>query len=261
MKERLRSAAEHVSALGYTPAYIALYGSQNYGLAIKSINYHSDHDYKCIVLPSLRELVEGSKPVSMTVDANDGQIDIKDIRVFADVLGKMNPAYLECLASKEYWVFPDCEAVERMRELVPALMQQRAAIFARVCCGLFEEKAKQMCHPFPAALEKIKKYGYDGKQVHHMYRLMLMLCAFEKDGGFHLETPESERILLTDLKLNRIPLDEAVRMITVWRSAMREMRDRIENKYPVHEDSAALEITRLAREMIYAHCVKEAKMI
>lgn len=259
MKERLRKAAEYVEKHGYTPVFVSLYGSQNYGLAINNAAYQSDYDYKCVVLPSLSDLVEEKKPASLTLCMQDGQIDIKDIRVFTDVIIKMNPAYLECLAAEDTLVLPGGEGMQAMRALLPALMAQRGAGFARVCCGLFEEKAKQMRHPYPAAAEKIKAYGYDGKQAHHMYRLLLMLRAFEREGLFLLAAPQEEKALLTDLKLNRIPLSDAERMIEGWRREMVRLRSEIARRYGPEGEEASRKIRRIARRMIYAHCVEEAQ--
>jgi len=126
---------------------------------------------------------------------------------------------------------------------------------------LFEEKAKQMRHPYPAAAEKIEKYGYDGKQTHHMYRLLLMLRAFMESGQFCLAVPQEEKPLLTDLKLNRIALDEAESMITVWRKEMKMMREEIFRRHSVYGSEAAEEILRLSRKMVYEHCVQEAKRV
>jgi len=55
---RLNRAAEYVRSLGYFPAYISLYGSQNYGLSLEEEGYASDYDFKCVVLPSFREIVD-----------------------------------------------------------------------------------------------------------------------------------------------------------------------------------------------------------
>jgi len=256
---KLRAAADHAASLGYAPVYVSLYGSQNYGLSIDSAEYRSDCDYKCIVLPSLLDLVEERRPASLTVDTTDGQIDIKDIRVFADVLVKMNPSYLECLASEHCMILSGGEGVAEMRALLPQLMAERGAVFARVCCGLFEEKGKQMRHPYPSVADKIERFGYDGKQVHHMLRLLLMLRAFKESGQFCLAAPEAEKKLLTDLKLNRIPLAEARLMVDGWRQEMHALREEIGLFYPEEHHEAAEEIRRIARRMVYDHCVTEIK--
>ncbi|MBR5226400.1 MAG: nucleotidyltransferase domain-containing protein [Clostridia bacterium] len=257
-EERLRSAAKVVSDQGYFPVYISLHGSQNYGLAIHTEDYQSDFDFKCIVLPSLRDLVEGKKPTSLTIETQEGQIDIKDIRVFVESVGKMNPAYLECLATQHFLTLAHEECFSAMKALVPVLLAQRGAAFARACQGLFMQKEKQMCHPFPAAMEKIIAYGYDGKQVHHMYRLLRMLQLFAQTGKMQLSAPQDAKALLTDLKLDRIPLDEARRLIEGWKCELKDVVAKIEREYPECGAAAAEEILSLSHETMLAHCRYEA---
>lgn len=255
-EKRLRAAARYAYELGGFPIYISLHGSQNYGLAVHTDDYQSDYDFKCIVLPSLWDLVEGRKPVSLTVETDEGQIDIKDIRVFCDALERMNPAYLESLATEHHLILSGGEEMEQIRTLLPRLMAQQAARFAQACAGLFEDKAKRMCHDSPAAHERIVLHGYDGKQPHHMYRLLLLLQAFEKTGTMLLEAPQEERELLMQLKLNEIPLDSVRKMIPEWRAKLCAARAGIEEKYGEPKTEAHDEILRLAHRMMHAHCLK-----
>ena len=257
LEERLRRAAQIVADRGYFPVYISLHGSQNYGLAIHDADYQSDYDFKCIVLPSLWDLVEGRKPASLTIETGDGQIDVKDIRVFADALERMNPAYLESLASQHRLLLDGGERLKEIRALVLTLMRERAAIFARTCCGLFEDKAQRMCHDSPAVHERMMKYGYDGKQPHHMYRLLHQMKAFSACGEFVLEAPAAEKDLLLGLKKNGIPLDIVREMISQWRAEIRETRLDIERKYGEPKTDACERIRRIAREMMHAHCLKD----
>lgn len=251
---RLRAAAEYAEKLGYAPAYISLHGSQNYGLALDLPEYRSDYDFKCVVLPSLWELAEGKKPASLTIDIQDGQIDIKDIRVFMDSVVKMNPAYLESLTTCHVLALEQQEEMERIRTLVPDLLEQRAAAFARVCEGSFEAKERRMIHDCPAAHEKIERFGYDGKQAHHMYRLLVMLRRFDESGQMQLLVPDSECMLLTDLKLNRYKLEDVQGMIVQWKKEIRTLRESIERRYGEPKVEVAQEMIRLSRMMIVAHC-------
>ena len=93
-----------VEKLGYTPLYAANYGSHNYNLDINNNEYQSDIDTKVIILPTLEELVNNSKPVSTTIPISTGQCDIKDIRAFIPTLLKANIQFLEILTSKSYWI-------------------------------------------------------------------------------------------------------------------------------------------------------------
>lgn len=255
-EKRLRAAAKRVAALGYAPVYVSLHGSQNYGLAIHTDDYQSDYDFKCVVLPSLWDLVEGKKPASLTIETGEGQIDIKDIRVFCDALERMNPAYLESLATANHLILPGGEKMEAIRALVPQLMAQRGAVLTRACEGLFEDKAKRMRHDSPAVHAKIARFGYDGKQAHHMYRMLLQMEELDRSGAFRLEAPEGERELLMRLKLNEVPLADAEGMIEGWRARMQAVRGRIDKKYGKPKNEAHRQIVRLAREMMADHCRK-----
>lgn len=254
---RLSRAECFVRSLGYSPVYISLHGSQNYGLSINCADYCSDYDFKCVVLPSLRSLCEGKRPVSLTVGFEDGQIDIKDIRVFTESVCKMNPAYLECLLTNYYLLCDGGELINQMKELLPELLSQKGADFAKVCTRSFEEKARRMCHDSPAQKEKIKKYGYDGKQTHHMYRLLLMLRAFEESGEMKILAPNDARSLLLDLKMNHIALAEAEDMIDGWRSEIQAIEQRLTEKYGKSKDGAEKCLTELCCQAIYDHCRRE----
>lgn len=253
-EEKLQATAAHVASLGYTPIYISLHGSQNYGLDVHTDTYQSDYDFKCIVLPSLWDLVEGKRPASLTAETEDGQIDIKDIRVVCDALERMNPAYLESLATKHALILPGGEGMKAIRAQLPELIRQRAARFAQACVGLFENKAKRMCHDSLAAHDRIIKYGYDGKQAHHMYRLLLLLKEFERTGEMRLEAPQEEKGMLMRLKLNEIPLDQIQKLVPQWRALIGTAR--ASKKHGEPQTQALEEIVRLSREMMYAHCVR-----
>lgn len=255
-EERLKNAARHVSAQGFAPVYVSLHGSQNYGLAIHEADYQSDYDFKCIVLPSLWDLVEGKKPASLTLETADGQIDVKDIRVFCDALERMNPAYLESLATEHSMILPGGERMEEIRVLLEMLIHERAWGFARACCGLFEDKAQRMCHDSPAVHERIVRDGYDGKQPHHMLRLMHQLKAFEERGEFVLEAPREQYELLMRLKKNEIPLEEVRAMILDWRAEMQATKLHIEQKYGEPKSDACAAIRRIAQEMMHTYCSK-----
>lgn len=254
---RLKRAAEHVQSLGYYPAYVALYGSQNYGLVIEAEGHVSDYDFKCVVLPSLRELVDEKDEASLTIDFEGGQIDIKDIRLFSRLIEKMNPAYLECLMTEHYLVLLGGEHVESMRSILPTLFAEQGALFARVCAKLFEEKAKRMCHNSPAQAENIARYGYDLKQVHHMYRLLVTLRVFEQTGRMQLVPPESEKALLLALKRGTYHFDEILKWTEDWRTEIELIETRIAAVYGREKKSAAKHLEVLRKAAIYEHCRRE----
>lgn len=255
MNNALMRAAEHVRLLGYQPAYIALHGSQNYGLALDLPEYRSDYDFKCMVIPSLWSLAAEEKPVSRTVEYEDGQIDIRDIRLFAQSAAKCSLAALESLMTENAITLAGENEIGQMRALVPELIRQEPERFAKACRGGFYEKEKKLCHPFPAAMEKIRAYGYDGKQAHHMYRLLLMLREFEASGSMRLVPPEDEAALLLDLKLGKICLQDVLGMIEGWKTEMEERYRAVLSRQAAEgADDAGQRMIRLAREVVYRHC-------
>ena len=218
---RLREAQAFVESRGYTCAYLAVYGSQNYGLELDMPDYRSDLDVKCVVMPGLSILVRGESVPPVTLDWQGGQIEIKDARRYTEVCARLNPAYLETLLTPHY--LAPCAAFERIRGLTAPLLAQAPAGFLQACRGVAMVKMKNLSHPFPAAMEKIRRWGYDGKQAHHMYRLLLVMRHFEKTRAYALMAPREEYDFLIALKRNELPLEQARMLTAQWAQEMEEI--------------------------------------
>ena len=79
---------QYVTGLGYNVFFVALTGSQNYGLAYEK----SDIDTKAIIIPSFKDMVMNKKPVSETIVLPTNEhIDIKDVRLYIDLLKRDSP--------------------------------------------------------------------------------------------------------------------------------------------------------------------------
>lgn len=251
---RLSRVGDYVGKLGYHPVYVSLHGSQNYGLDVFTEEYQSDFDYKCIILPTLQELVNNSKPVSTVVDFEGGQIDIKDIRTFIETATKMNPSYLEVLVTPFYKVFDEGGWIYNIRDMVSILMSEMGLLFAKACYGMFLEKKRAMEHPYPTIAHKIAKWGYDGKQTHHMYRLLLMLRDFKRFGKMVLIPPSDQRQFLLDLKLNRYPIEDARRFVEEWEAEITKVREELEEEYKNIKLNAKRRIISLSQSAVYDFC-------
>ena len=83
MKERMEKVRKN---LNHSPVYMCLYGSQNYQMDAHTDEYQSDFDYKAIIVPTLKDLVFNSKPISKVVEVENGQVDVKDVRSFFETL-------------------------------------------------------------------------------------------------------------------------------------------------------------------------------
>lgn len=190
----------------YNVCFISVYGSQNYGLDIYTDEYKSDIDFKAVIVPTLKQLVDNSKPLSTTIEYWDGQIDIKDVRVFVPTLCKCNPAYIETLYSEYSIASPDFMKIIDERE---NLVNEMGALLLKACYGMIKEKEHAFSHPFPSIRDKIEKYGYDPKQLHHIVRLKILIQKYILFWKFNMLNEYSEITYLLDIKKGKLSLKEA----------------------------------------------------
>lgn len=200
---------------------IALQGSQNYDLDIYSDEYKSDIDTKLLVIPSLEDVVMNKKPISTThICPNGEHIDIKDVRLYFDNFKKQNINFLEILFSDYTIVNNDYQDLWAKlvadRELVAHYNVNQAL---RCMAGMSMEKKKALCHPYPSLIEKIEKYGYDGKQLHHIIRMNAFIYEYALGDTFEHclkgwktcnRNGWDYSDLLRDAKLNKFDLDTAL---------------------------------------------------
>ena len=166
--DRLKHDYNYVRNRGYEVFGIFLQGSQNYQLDYEG----SDIDTKCIVLPSTEDLILNKQPISTTLVLEDSShIDLKDIRLMWQCFKKQNVNYLEILFTEFFYApwdyFNFWLEMLRIREDI-AHIDNYAAVNCIV--GMVLEKNAALCHPYPTLKDKIDKYGYDNKQLHHIIR-------------------------------------------------------------------------------------------
>ena len=148
---------------------VFLQGSQNYELDYEG----SDVDTKLIVVPSFKDICLNRKPISTTyVRANNEHTDWKDVRLYMETFRKQNLNFLEILFTPYYIVNPMYEAewnrLVAAREQIARMNPHRAVKSMK---GIAMEKYHAMEHRYPAKVDIIDKYGYDGKQVSHLDRV------------------------------------------------------------------------------------------
>jgi len=177
--EQLNKQKKLIEKMGHKVAYICIYGSQNYGMDVKTDDYESDLDMKAIIVPTLDNLIFNSKPISTTIDTEWGQCDLKDIREWTDNVCKGNPTYIESLFTDYYIIDEEFQEnfqkiLDKRDDLVYTLREQ----IARASYGMMCQKYSALEHPYPTIMHKIEKWGYDGKQSHHVLRLLLLINDF-----------------------------------------------------------------------------------
>lgn len=236
---------------GYDVFAIILQGSQNYGLEIYSDTYKSDYDFKAFIYPSLTDLYRGTK-ISTTIPTEYGLVEVKDIRLLPELLGKMNPSYLELLASKFY--FAD-EQWEDIRCHLDELIEERKPLFYKSSMGMSYEKQKALRHPYPSIVDKIEKYGYDPKQAHHIRRLLSLVRGVDDGKSYAVAmTPnENESDYLKQIKLGTIPNEHIDGYVNLWLAELKE----ITSVDMAGISSEALHSIELAVERIVLDRIKE----
>lgn len=232
IQARLQEHYKEALSLGHEVFCVVLQGSQNYNLDIYSDNYKSDVDTKAILLPSFDEFCRDRAPISTThVRDNDEHIDLKDIRVMFETFKKQNVNFVEILFSK-YYIVPEKYAAywRQLRALGEKLTHCHPSQTIKTMAGLSMEKRKALCHPYPTIKDKIDKYGYDGKQLHHIVRINEFLKNYIASIPFKKCLTQHDFDILTlmvNAKLNEFSLDEALKLA----DTLNDETNAIKNKF------------------------------
>lgn len=199
----------------YNVIYLGLQGSQNYNLDVYSDEYMSDVDTKAILVPSLEEIFLNKKPISTTVVLPDNShCDCKDIRLMMQNFKKLNINFIEILFTKYKIINPEykdlmLELIDKREEIAHMNFNQSL----RCMAGMSMEKRKALTHPYEGLKDKIAKYGYDGKQLHHIIRMNNFIKAFVDGNSFEkCLTMNNNLELLMNAKLNKPTLEEALQI-------------------------------------------------
>lgn len=249
--KRVQEHYDYLQSLGYEVVCTCLQGSQNYGLDEYSEEYYSDIDTKSIVLPTLKDFIMASPPVSkVEIMDNNEHAEVKDIRVMFDMFKKMNLSYIELLYSKYVYINPE------WKDFIYDLFLHRDQIasynrnqFLKCIAGMAMEKQKALCHPYPNLLDKIEKYGYDGKQLSHTYRLVDFIVKYT--DGLELfacyKVQEPGRTIMMNYKkqldANGFPLskERAIELCDNFVKTIAAIKeDNLQTQEPINEKSAEI---------------------
>jgi len=206
LQEHLAHYKEH-----YDHEWVGLFlqGSQNYGLAYEG----SDIDTKIIILPKFENVVLNHSPVSTTsILPNNEHLDVKDVRLMFDCFRKQNINFLEilftpyCIINPKYSAFfqPLLDARERIA---------RYNNYAAIHCmgGMVSEKRKLLTKVSPSSEEVIRKYGYDGKQLHHMERLLEFIGRYAAGEPYVDCLKSNQREYMLSLKKHELQMEDAIK--------------------------------------------------
>ncbi len=244
---RLDSDRAYLKSLGYEVLGVFLQGSQNYKLDYEG----SDIDTKAIVVPSLKDVVLNKKPVSTTIILESGEhIDVKDIRLMFDCYKKQNINFIETLFTDYFTInskyfdifYPMLENNEKI-----AHYNNYASV--NCMCGMIMEKHKAMEHPYPTLIDKIEKYGYDPKQLHHIIRCEEFLRRYIEGVPYAECLIPSDPQHLIDVKAKAIyTLEEARKIASECENRAKELKDRYMQETALLIDT---EVETLFEDVIY----------
>ena len=254
IKNRLKAHYKYIESLGYEIIGIFLQGSQNYNLDIYEKDYTSDIDTKCIVLPTLDSLIKGNQMTSTKYDFEGEQIDVKDIRVMMEMWKKQNQSYLEILFTDYKIINPKYKSyLKEILDMKNDIIQLNPPQLARCIKGMSGEKVVALEHEYPATIEKIKKFGYDPKQLASIVRLThLIENIFDKNMNFKdaiLYTDDDLRNYMLNIKKGKIELEEARELATMYDTKTNIIKERVVEEQG--KDNFNSEICSVLEDKVY----------
>lgn len=160
---------------------IGLQGSQNYGMD----DAESDVDTKCLIVPSLDEIVLARQPVSTTHCIVDGKLvyteeekmgaehcDAKDVRLYWKTLLKSNINFVEILFTKFSIVNPMYKDLwDKILDIREDIVRVNPLAAMKAMMGMVSEKYFALTHRYPSRIKWLDEFGYDPKQLHHLIRI------------------------------------------------------------------------------------------
>lgn len=229
-----------------------LQGSQNYNLDYEG----SDIDTKVIVLPSFEDFVLMRKPISYThIMENNEHVDFKDIRLMFECIKKQNVNFVEILFTPYVILNP------KYQSLFQPVLDARERIarynnYAGMNClfGMALEKQKALEHPYPGTIDKIKRFGYDPKQLHHALRLKEFMDRYISGEPYEDCLVSRQRDYLRNVKLGCYGLEEARSLMNEAITYMQSRKDHYMQTVPVLVDRGADEVLRTATVEILRKC-------
>lgn len=250
---------EEACSIGHEIFGVFLQGSQNYNLDIYNSEYKSDVDTKAIILPSFDDFCCCKSPISTTHEReNKEHIDLKDIRTIFENFKKQNVNFIEILFT-DYFVVPSryYDYYMQLRNLAERLAHCHPAKTLRAMAGMSMEKKTALCHPYPTIKWKIDKWGYDGKQLHHIIRINDFMKRYIAGVPFAdclKVTNEELRSCLEKAKLNQFSLKDAIELANGYDNANKKLKDTYIEKYGDAVDETPYnELNDIKIEVLKAH--------
>ena len=254
--DRLKSDFDYVTSLGYRVLGIFLQGSQNYCLDYEG----SDVDTKAIVIPSFEDFVLNKQPASTTlILPSNEHVDVKDIRLMNQCFKKQNINFIEILFTKYKYMNPNYVTLyQPMFDNNEKIAHYNNYAAVNCIAGMVYEKHKAMEHPYPTLKDKIEKYGYDNKQLHHIVRCEEFLRRYI-DGVPYAECliPNGPEHLIEIKSTYTYSLEEARDVANYCERTVKRIKQQYMDTHPVVIDSEVDEIMNNVLFDVLKHSFRE----
>ena len=255
--KRLKQDYDYLVKEGYTVVGVFLQGSQNYELDYEN----SDIDTKAIVVPSLNDIILNKKPVSTThINEDNSHVDIKDIILLFVFFKKLIINFIEILFTKYKYLN------DELKKLYQPMLDNAEKIahynnYASVNCvvGTMFEKGNALCHRYEGLAEKIDKYGYDSKQLHHILRCYDFLNRYISGEEYRSCLIPKEKEFLTKIKADNAfySKDEAVKIAEETCQKAKEVKTKYMETTPVKVDKDVEVLMEKVLTNIMTYCIKK----
>ena len=166
----------------YNIWFLALYGSQNYGLDTN----RSDVDTKGLVIPSFKQFARSESTInSVIVTDRDEHVEVKDCYSMINNFWKQNINFLEILFGEHVILNEDYleewQALVNLREEIARFDELKAI---KAMAGMAKQKFEHLSTPHESVKHLIEAYGYDGKQLSNIMRLNNFMYNYIKGFSF-----------------------------------------------------------------------------
>lgn len=215
-----------------------LQGSWNYSFAL--CDEESDVDTKCLLLPTFEDFCLGKKMVSTThVLPNDEHIDFKDLRLYMSCFKKQNVNFVEILFTDFFVLNPLYEEqIQRLFDAREDIGRYDVKAALNCICGMAYEKEKALCHPYPSTMDKIEKFGFDPKQLSHIFRLADFMGKYLNGKPYKdCLTPSNPKLLLDVKRRDVFGLEGSKKIAADYSKLLKKHKDEYLAKYEITQNS------------------------
>ena len=128
--------------------------------------------------------------------------------------------------------------------------------YAGMSCllGMALEKQKAMEHPYPATIDKVGRFGYDPKQLHHALRMREFMTRYMADEKYSDCLVSKQADYLVEVKRGCHSLEEARRLMQEAVDSMKADKQQYMDTTPVCINEHANEVMQTATVEILKRC-------